>query len=257
MVCSNGEAGNVPTMVNETLCAAALAATGRNPNGTELRSAIAAFNSRAVLMIGDSTMENRYDFLRRSGVHEGCQAGSGVCCLRYDANEYCAYSRRDSRGHEKPINGCHDIRLGPPCPFLIVANSTTAPPVLRWKHISRPVDSWDGVIFNGGSLHALGLGGWSTKQENFDDFYEGLKTCAQRMTATFHGSVRIMALSNSICTGAYRGPMADYAKQRMQHREETLYSMQMTEAGANSMQLADREAARLASFRLLDSSTDG
>jgi hypothetical protein len=62
-------------------CKAALRAADLQPSHAALAAAVASFGQRAMLIIGDSTMLNKYIFLRFLGVRSSCVSGGGVCFL--------------------------------------------------------------------------------------------------------------------------------------------------------------------------------
>ena len=62
-------------------CKAALRASGLLPSHARLVDAVAILSSRSILLIGDSTMLNKFILLRFLGVRSSCEGGAGVCFL--------------------------------------------------------------------------------------------------------------------------------------------------------------------------------
>ena len=73
--------------VNASECEHELAKRERLPTSSELESALALFSRLPILMIGDSTMEDKHSYLTEHGVGNACSgSGGGVCFVRYEAS---------------------------------------------------------------------------------------------------------------------------------------------------------------------------
>ena len=141
----------------------------------------------------------------------------------------------------------------------------------RRPHLDLAISSrseWDAVIWNGGSLHTLGLGDWRRPNNaratdvTFTSLLETLSSCAQRMTRALPNATRILALSNQICSSAYVEPLASQVEHFKLVDEDPSFHMQFDEIGVASVRAAEHEAARRAGesgepMRMLASHTDG
>ena len=182
--------------VNASECEHELAKRERLPTSSELESALALFSRLPILMIGDSTMEDKHSYLTEHGVGNACSgSGGGVCFVRYEASTCVA---------PHGIHGCSHfvLRNFSACDRSIVPHSTRR-------------SDWRLVLWNPGSLHALGLGvDWQRRgnsrptESTLPDFRSGIASCASRLTGHFPSALRVLALSNQICSGNFGDPLA-------------------------------------------------
>lgn len=65
----------------DTPCKAALRESNLLPSASTLAAALSSLSSISILIIGDSTMLNKFIFLRFLGLRSSCSGGPGVCFL--------------------------------------------------------------------------------------------------------------------------------------------------------------------------------
>ena len=248
-------------LYNNTACNLALQASGLSPPmGAELAEMLQWFRTHSLLMVGDSTTRQVYNWLHKENhVPDSCVAGPGVCDPTLGDNLHAT-------------RWCLNPRM----------KRTRAMLSGEWIDVKGAGRSdWDVVLWNLGSLHLLGLHpvritrdyyserpATSTGAINltnrpavnytFDDFYHRALNCAEKLNEAYPASLRVARLTNRICSDRFRGMYETVATERLAATEDpTGYLMQMNEVGAAALNVAEREAARVHGHLIKDSDTYG
>ena len=124
---------------NAKECSASLERAGLVPSDSDLHRALAILRNVSLLVIGDSTVHDKYWFLHQKGVREACDGGAGVCYVHYELME-C----QRPAGHM--FDRWKDCRqtIARPCSFL---DNRSGTPQLRSPLNERenPLDATYGV----------------------------------------------------------------------------------------------------------------
>lgn len=182
------------------------------------------FKSHSVLIVGDSTQKHALMWLHSQGVRNACSGGYGVC------------------------------GFGPG----VAGDASNA-----WNWCKNPISSpltnrtdWDAVLWNNAGLHWLHLGTIrGVPVTGAEDYRSATKNCARNVATIFTESIKLVALSTSICSTRFFG---EYAKASDVWRKKTsdpAYSMQFNEIGSTTLNSIEMEAASENGQQTVDSLT--
>jgi len=202
------------------LCAEQLKATDSWPNASALALARSTFFNMSVLLVGDSTLENKQRVLDLVlHVNSSCKRGPGSCFVSL---------------------GRHLTR------------SPKASPSVRDFERSGLRRDFDVVVFNDG-MHYLSP--HYPNRTSFSGYLSQLRDCAGMLTSQYPQARLVYMLTNRICISSWRGGFFEQA-QLMENRTEDLnFNMQWSDIGVQSVRVAEREVAREQGWVLLDGQT--
>ena len=81
--------------------------------------------------------------------------------------------------------------------------------------------------------------------------------CAERISAAYPTAVRVLKLTNAICSERFDGEYSLAAARWAERPEDPMFDMQMTAVGAAALNVAERAAAGAAGHLVQDSLTTG
>jgi hypothetical protein len=223
--------------------------------------ALDMFRGTTLLAIGDSTIREKVELLRRHGVPDACGGGPGVCFVWYELLE-CARPRGYMSAQWKQ---CRET-IARPCSFLSNRSDQTS----LWSEgrvvTQRAPHEWEVILWNSAGMHALVRPDSSRKNcgrsvcdgMRFGDFFRSLSSCAIEMSMRFaQNSLRILMLTNHICTGQFYGEWTNSSNTFSARSEHFDATMSFTSEGVHAVHAAERHAALLAAHALQHTFTDG
>ena len=197
-------------------CARQMNTSNSWPNQSSLTAARDAFQNMSLLLVGDSTLENKQLFLQRLlHVNDSCKSGHGSCFISV---------------------GRHLTRTPKACPNIGGSGRT----------------DFDVIVFNAG-MHFLSP--FYPNRPSFSQYWQSLRSCAQLLMKRYRRSRLVYMLTNRICENQWRGAFAAGAERMRGETETPTYTMQWSDIGVQSVRVAERELARELGWLLLDGHT--
>ena len=197
-------------------CHTALKASKLLPSHSEVEEALQIIKTKSLLIIGDSTMLNKYIFLRFIGVRSSCKSGPGVCFLP-------TYG----------LAGCCNHPL--------------------WDLQTKRTD-YDVVWWSNGGLHYLHSGERYDKKADgglpgvlgasLTSYLNELHNCSKHLRQRYSKALHIYKLSNWVCSDAFNGPWRENLHRYVRSPESPKFTLGFNEIGAIALNAAERELGR-------------
>jgi hypothetical protein len=228
---------------NASECLGTLATRGLAPDAIAVDEAIGLFSATRTLLLGDSTMENKWAYLRAMGVPSSCAGGNGVCFIRSEGAKCVRGDTRINMCKRHLEYNCVDYLRwhgnASAAGTTATLRSDRGAPSSRVNQ-SRGVVPWDLVAWNGGALHSLG---WSDEEwaklsevmvrhdpsmhrynnarpkteqdaERRVRFTASLEACGRGVSSAFPGAVHVHVLANHICSSRFDGALRTASEAR-------------------------------------------
>jgi len=222
----SGEAGmhryckSQPSKSELDQCAHDMSAHSLWPTGAELLTAAHLFNRSRSLFIGDSTVENKWLYLRDiHGVTSACTKNTTGVCMA---------GGMDSRESMGPMK-------------------------CDWRFATKRTD-FNFVLWNLGLWHLqLKPNRSGVFPLTFTQYMTNLHTCAQHITKTFPNALIMYKMTNVMCTEKLTvGGAQDAAAAWASKSTYPQYDMQLTAIGTRSLHAAERTLAGQRRIQLID-----